>query len=212
MKNLIIISTAIAALVLVSCKKETITSKYSFKIPTSEGSYWEYEWVKVEANGSETPLNISERVTIMGDTLVNGLRYIKYQKEYLNQINSYSYQLLRDSLGVVVDDQGVIIYSPNQFGKVLEKRPDQVFPEWKLEMYDNVTVSTPVGTFDAIDARRTYYDPSGAPITNCGNQEFVGNVYYADGIGKVKEVTAYYSDVVNCNGYIEIRLVDYHIE
>lgn len=199
----------------VGCKKEDSSPNSSaFSMPRSVGTNWTYEWVKVDANGVETAMNITETVTILGDSLINGNSYTVYESSIVNQNQSpqLSYKFYRDSLGFIVDLQGRIQLNTQLFEVVVDTGTDEVFPEWNLMMHKNIPVTTPVGEFHSIDATKTYFNSNGSPITSCGSLEVKTNAYFVSGIGKVKEVTGLYSELYNCSSTLEIRLMDYHIQ
>lgn len=211
MKAQIIIIVILLA--LVSCKKDnidleipTVEPQVEFNTPKTKGSYWTYEWYKIDENGLETPLVIKDSIYVYGDTTINNLNYTVYKGTYFGNSNFTSIE--RDSSGYIVTHNGGILYSYVNFNDTLSAGFE--FWDWYYKMYDNIQVEVPAGSFSSIEARRYYYFASGEPANNCGDDYFTLGKWYAEGVGKVKEHQAYFTELQNCR-YREARLIDYYI-
>lgn len=211
MKNLIIISNI---LLLFSCKKENldplvVEPQVEFNTPKTIGSYWVYEWYRIEKNGDESLLPYKDSIYIVGDTFINNLSYTVYYGTSMG--SNPTIYMERDSSGYIVDNRGYILYSYINFNDTLRKAPMDSLFGWSKKMVNSLPVTVPVGTFNSIEARRTYYRFSGEPLTTCGNPTAIYSSWYVDGVGKVIEQTGYISEMLNCGAILESRLVHYYI-
>ena len=217
--QIIIIATILA---LVSCKKDKqelpILSNEGpqpqFNTPTTTGSYWVYQWFKIDSNGVETPIQDIDTVKVFGDTTINNLEYIIYKGNVgIGPTNPNSTQYTsykRDSSGYVVSLNRGIEYSYVNFSDTLHKGSFPQLWDYYLKMFDNIQVTVPVGTFNSIENREYCYYASGDPVNTCGDAYFTRGRWYVEGIGKVKETNGFITEFKNCE-YREARLIDYYI-
>lgn len=174
--------------------------------PLTTGSYWIYEWAKIDTLGNETLMTTRDTISILGDTLINGNTYAILDGTYLG---SQSRQFHRDSLGYLVNSNGQVLFSESNTDELLhtDSIPSGISPflvrEYRME--GNVTtIDASVGTFDCLNYQGKYIPldpdyPHGIRYSN---------VYYADGIGDVESLIFYYSSPDN----LIRRLVEYNIE
>lgn len=200
--------------VLNSCKKEQLEIPTAEKpnncySPNTNGSYWIYDWLKVDTNGVETTLPFKDTIRVIGDTTINGNVYTITRGTSMdsNIRNFYN----RDSSGYLVNSLGDIMYSYNNFTDTIQKRVYAELWDSSLKMYNNVQVSVPAGTFNSIEARRYHYYSNGAPANNCGDPYFTLSTWFVQGVGKIKGTTAYINELMNCGFIMEQRLVEYYI-
>lgn len=216
MKTGILLATLLT-LSIVSCKKDKEVEtpdppgNSHYVIPNTVGSYWVYETVSIDSNGTETHIGLNDSIYIAGDSIFNGNLFTVY-KGFYNGSSNYT-RLERDSSGFVVGPFGGLYYSYSNFTDTLYTISYPMF-DAIVKMFDsNDQIDVPAGTFQAIEKRKTYYNPDGGPVTSCGQISFSFGTWYADGIGEVKEVYGFAGAFVACMGTrYEKRLIDYHIE
>lgn len=215
MKNYIL-TTSILGILLCSCKKEETkqnlpNSEPSNQFVTTTGSYWIYNWYKIDTNGVETQYNYKDTISIIGDSVVSGKTYAVFKDSYLGL--DHGIKLRRDSLGFIVEPGGKIIYSYTHFDQILDSGTEPGLWDWNKKM-DNSTdhIIVPAGGFHCYKLIHYLYDDAGNPISNCGDLSRTFNTWYKNGVGEIKHQTSYMSHIVNCDYYMERRLVEYHIE
>jgi hypothetical protein len=213
MKTYIIITAAL--LTLISCKKDKIETptieenKFESYSPNTKGSYWIYDWVEVDTNGVETPLPYKDTLRIIGDTMIKNNTYtIKRGTSKGGPVrNFYS----RDSSGYIVGVLGGPSSSYINFSDTINSYESPGYLDIRIKMFNNIQVSIPLGTFATIEARRFHYNPNGGSINNNGDLYFTYSSWFADGIGRVKSSTGYFSETIQNGTIMEQRLVEYYI-
>lgn len=212
MKTQIIIIAALMA--FVSCKKDKIEDPNStpgtqleFKTPKTVGSYWVYQRYQIDENGIETLLPEKDSIYVYGDTTINNLKYTIYKGNKFGQSNYTSIE--RDSSGYIVNHKGGILYSYTKFNDTIDAGSAGQMWDWYTTMINNIQVEVPVGTFNAIESRETYFKSSGEPANNCGDEFFTLSKWYTKDIGKIKAQYGYISEIMNCK-YKEARLIEYY--
>ena len=205
-----------------SCKKKEVepticeSSVQEFEVPNTKGSYWKYQCYRVDTSGVETLYGEPDSVYVYGDTVISNKRYTVIKGTWLTAPSTTILSIRRDSSGFIVNENGKVIYSFNNFTDTLRTGSLQYGPppeswHWYMKMYNNISINVPAGTFNTVEARRSFYDPNGGPANNCGDAEFTLGYWYADGIGKVKETNGFIVDLQNCGAHLEARLTDYYI-
>ncbi len=227
MKYTILICIALPAF-LFSCSKdndpspkcdapvipEEPTINEDFSVPTAEGTYWVYEYHSIDSLGSRTPIFEPDTVTLLGDTVINGLSYQMYDR--LNFLGSEGISFRRTTLGTVYNELGDQIYSTNQFNFFYNIETI----EYPLDEYLNIShimkdkrdqvVSVPFGVYNCID-REVWHSYDGFPEMNsCGNTELIFHCYLADGIGEVKYTAAFIGQFINSCTIIEKSLIEFY--
>lgn len=212
MKTYIIITAAL--LTFVSCKKEKIENpivedQAVSYTPSTKGSYWIYDWVKVDTNGVETPLPYKDTLRIIGDTMINNYVYTVTRGTSMGGTvrNFYS----RDSSGYIVNALGDASYSYTNFTDTIRSYDDPGFLNIRVKMFNNMPVSIPLGTFNTIESRTFHYNPNGGSANNCGDPYFTLSTWFVQGVGNVKSTTGYTYELMNCGVIMEQRLVEYFI-
>lgn len=208
------------ALTVQACKKEepvipaeNTTSgnpTQNFQLTSTVGSYWVYQWFNIDSSGIETPTNQIDSVYVVSDSAMNVNGYVTMVSENLYNGNSYPIYL-KDSNGIIVDQTGKVLYSYTQFSTVIGSGSTTGYWNWETRMYKNKNTLVPSGTYSCIEARNTYFNPNGGAVTNCGDISFDLSSYYASNIGLVLEKTGYFTVLKNCQGFLEKRLLRYHI-
>jgi len=209
----------VAIVLLASCEKEddassTNTPENQLKIthmPLSVGNYWVYQYYKIDTNGTETELTKQDSVYVIGDTIINNNTYIALGSVIISQPNSIvNYSFYRDSIGYLVNNRGVILFSETNFTDTLQvdvslyEGDTTYMVSWMMENYNN-TISLPIGVFDNIlNYKGTLC--LGINPNNVENPRFQNN-YYSDNIGIIQE-NYYY---LNGSDSFEKRLINYHV-
>tara|TARA_Y100000768_G_C23963091_1_gene676443 strand:+ start:1250 stop:1882 length:633 start_codon:yes stop_codon:yes gene_type:complete len=210
MRNLIGIT--IALIFFTACKKDDDStsnksaSKNSY-FPLKIGNYWVYENYEIDANGTETKTSQIDMITIERDTIIKGNKYYVLEgTQYpLSSKEWKTLEFLRDSSGYIVDNDGRIHFSKNNFTDVLlDSEDDSVYiiTYQMEELVDPITVSA--GQFEVLNYRGTYtsdYFPDDE------SPRYIDN-YYAKGVGKILYSWFYVSQPT----IYEKRLVSYYVE
>lgn len=192
-----------------SCKKDEPTDQNNtalYSLPSKEGSYWVYEWYKVDSNGVETLTGQIDSLFVLGDTVLNGKTYVRYSN-HSTAFGIESYQ--RDSSGYIVNQLGKILYAYTNFGEILSTY-DEVLSNgsggtnyWHMEFFmvnlKQTPIIVPAGTFYCISHRMKAVELTNAPLNSCGDLEYITDAYYAPGIGEIKSEASFYSTYIfNC--------------
>ncbi|MCB0706056.1 MAG: hypothetical protein KDC34_12125 [Saprospiraceae bacterium] len=207
-------------IVYCSCTKENLPAicedpidppEIFFTLPDIPGSYWIYEWVSIDSNGTETPLNYLDSVFVIGDSVVNGQEYIVYH-DYFFGTNSPEVILKRDSLGYIVGPDGKVLYAHQNFSDTLQTGS---YPS-SYSYFDQMTkpdsaLTLVAGSFETIQHQRTFYFPNGDPVNVCGDTYFQFVIDYDLLIGEVRQSIGLASSIEQECKFRERRLIDYFI-
>lgn len=180
----------------------------NFTMPSTEGSYWVYEWYRVPFEGEETILPRVDSVYVSGDSLIGGELFTVYKGSFFN---SDYLRISRDSSGYFIDPEGNIHFSYTNFSDTIDSGIHGNGWNWYLKMYDYQTIDVPAGPFITLEARNSVYLTSGEPVNVCGDQTVGLGYFYADGIGLVRAQIAFSATIQACDHYEEARLVRYNI-
>jgi hypothetical protein len=208
MKKLCLLLFATLAVVAVSCKKETEepapvakADYYQLKV----GNYWIYQDFRIDSNGVETIRPDLDSAYIEKDTLIRGFTYFKLHEKMsgIAQMTLY----LRDSSGYLVDNNGLILASDNNFADTL--RINNTTPSLCTGYFTMIgkdsLVTIPAGTFQSITASQEVVPTP----PNSGNFP-VRYSYdcYGKGVGKIKSHVFLYSGIMS----FEARLLRYMVQ
>jgi hypothetical protein len=205
---LILISICISA-----CKKEDSTPQPQPSgpvpgnyTPLTIGSYWVYDWYQVDSSGNSTFMNKTDSMYISGDILIAGYTYAVLEKNFFGGI-TINQKYLRDSLGYLVSDQGVILFSSTNFTDTLRTLTESFyFSFWKMDEV-GLVITVPSGTWPTFNYKQTVIQTNGTFA--CGSNIGYENSYYANNIGLVCETIFFFGS--NICQYFEKKLVRYHI-
>ncbi len=215
----IVFTVCLMTIMIYSCKKdndEDITTppsitNYKNYSQLKVGNYWIYEEFNVDSLGNATTKNIFDSCYVEKDTMINAKSYYKIVKPnpYSSDQKSVSFQ--RDSLHYIVDSDGAILFSSQDFASTLETNylvfESDTLCVIKRKMTDkNITVNTPAGTFITLNAKEIY--SMSPPWTFAGNPRY-RNIKYAENIGIVVETLPF---LISNPNYIERRLVRYYVD
>jgi len=216
MKKQLVLFCAII-LAFTSCKKDNDNSNspsntngtdtYSDYLPLTVGNLWIYDYISVDTNGIETPMNKTDTMQISKDTLINNIIYYKYEGTFFGA--NYSCQYIRDSLHYLVNHFGQLLFSSLNFTDTLVSdveivSDDTLYVGYTI-MYDpDSMITVPAGTVDVLDSRRNIHLYPG--FDQWGEIRYCHS-YYAVGSGVVKNTYFYLSSPT----VIERRLVSYQL-
>jgi hypothetical protein len=178
-------------------------------IPLKVGSYWIYQNYKLLNNNSDSMINGRDSVYISGTKMIHGKEYFVYHHSRYNDSDLY----LRDSLGYLVDDKGIIIMSEVNFTDTLYSKSFWFDSTNTVPLYHYATIMkqnpdsliVPADTFLQTIVRKDYvkvYYGNPAPPN-----PYVQNIYYAKNVGLVMwEYRYMYSSQM-----YSYKLIRYHI-
>lgn len=217
MKKVILVVAVIVC--FYSCHKddesgsgEETTSSY---LPMAVGNYWVYQEYLSQGDGTFVPSSILDSTYISKDTLINGKTFYKFDNYQIIKTSAKSVsfegsEFYSDSVKYLIDSNGVILFSENNFTDILYKRSDVIDGDtltWitgKMEKVDQI-LTVPAGTFtDVLNLKGTVN--TNLKVPNISNPRYV-NKLYAKNVGKVLQSFVF----VHSGGTIERRLVRYKI-
>ncbi len=179
--------------------------------PTSNGSYWVYNTYEVEATGSETLYAQNDTVFALGDTVIDGVTYHKFNGKRFTWGPNYD-RFVRDSSGYVIELGGHIVMSYTNFDDVLTTQvigsnPSGMKLTRQMEQYAG-PIELPAGSFsELLNLNVSIY-------AMAAEDSLVGmtNNFYAPGIGQITKTYFYGNQYMEEQTYFEERLVGYYIE
>lgn len=212
----LIVSVALMTLLVYACKKDNDTAPapnagYPNFSQLKVGNYWVYEQFDIDTAGSATPKNIFDSCYVEKDTVINSKTYFKIVKPKPYTPNQVDISFQRDSLHYIVNSNGKILFSSQDFSTVFDLNyimagPNDTVCKIVKQMGDkNLTVTTPAGTFTTSTAKESYFMYPNWALA--GNPRYL-NTRYAASIGIVIETLPFFTSIPN---YIERRLVRYQI-
>jgi hypothetical protein len=222
MKKLIIPIIALTVFAS-SCKKEIIEkcepivikeSEQSYKsyYPLAKGSYWIYQHYKVDSLGNEEALNTFDTTSVIGDTIIKGLKF--YIVKSSNKPTGNYTQYLRDSLNFTVFNNGKIKTCPSNFLDTLNSgvyltNGDTLFTVYqKVDKYQNINL--PIGSFVGLNIPH-YFTSYSLYGLHSGKIKYSDNEIYAENIGKIISTYRYLGGYSMYKQYYERRLVEYNL-
>jgi len=180
---------------VVSCKeKEDQTpvdpSVVSDYMPMKTGNYWVYAHYDIDSAGNVTSTGRTDSVTITRDSMINGKQYFVFEgTNYPYNANWGIVDILRDSSGYLVNGNGIIRFSENNFTDILSSKTEVIGNDtlytlnYKMERPSG-TITVPAGVFGALNCKGTVTTTQNIP--GIPNPRYL-NTYYADNIGKIVE-------------------------
>lgn len=213
----ILLSLITFTILIYSCKKDNdetpappIITSYPDYSTLKTGNYWVYEQFSIDTSGNAISNNVFDSCYVDMDTIINSHTYFKVVRP--NQYNpNDNYSFIRDSLHYIVNSNGRILFSSEDYQTVFNSfylivgAQDTIYHS-SLKMDDiNATTLTPAGVFTTINAKETYFIyPNYASYTDNKYK----NVRYAKNIGIVTETLPIF---IATTTNIERRLVRYHL-
>ncbi|UKN00453.1 hypothetical protein K6119_11995 [Paracrocinitomix mangrovi] len=201
-------------LTIFSCRKdpsvkiETPNEPSSFDLVTTQGSWWKYDWFKIDSLGNETLTTIKDCVYVVGDTLINGNTFTHLHGDF-HIFNSYDW-FWRDSAHYIVNQNGQKLYSTIEGIDTLEIIEGTEVNNYFITDGTEYEMTVPAGTFNVYDSELHYSYNNGSPFTNC-EDTWVKHTKFANGIGMISTQTGFISQIQTQCSYDESRLTEYYI-
>ncbi len=196
-----------------SCSKDVAIPENSTSaaipnyFPMTIGSYWVYDWYIVDSSGNSTFLNITDSISIVGDTLIGTDTFAIGVGGWFGGAPTRGYS--RDSSGYLIDTSGRIYSSANNYIDTLYTwYPTSGTTMGYCKMIDiGEMVTVPAGTFRTINAAYVV-------VNLVGNWGCIGiydihDKQYAENIGIVR--TSFQNTPDPQCRVFEGRLRTYHI-
>lgn len=212
------LSVLVLATIISSCKKEKDPEPivpgvtYADYGQLKVGNYWIYEQFDVDAAGSATAKNIFDSCYLEKDTVINSINYVKMIKPKPYAMNEKDISFLRDSLHYIINSNGKILFSSEDFTTIFETSyflaglEDTVCQIINQMADKDLVIITPAGTFTTSNAKEIYtMYPAWSTAENPRNL----HMRYAEDVGVVIETLPFF---VSNPVYVERRLVRYHVQ
>lgn len=203
--------TCLFIVVLFSCKDDdanpTGNNQTTNFYPLTVGSYWVYDWTKIDTNGVETPFGGRDSIYISGDTMINSIKYAVIESSLFG--GDYKKEYQRDSSGFLVNNKGQILFDPSNsqdllwIDTIFQGNYPYILIEYSMEG-TTTEIEVPSGKFECFNLQ-------GKVITQDSNYRWGTRYkrdYYSDGIGKIQSINFFHSNPVD----LRSELVKYHIE
>ena len=177
---------------------------------TSVGSYWVYDWYKIDSTNTETLLSNKDSVYVVGDTLVNGKVYTIYKGEYFGSTTqTYLYV---DSSGYIINNgYKIFTYSDFSTNYNFYCEVGNLYCSYETSYNSTTKKSVPAGNFDVIETQKSYYMPDSSWFSVCDSITITHNYYDKNNGFEISSQMGFLNMLKNECSYYERRLVDYHI-
>lgn len=204
----------IAMSVMTSCQKEDPTPSIESKnyMPLEVGNYWIYNHYQIDSEGNQTKLSTSDSVFISRDTSILGKQYFIIDIANNQSFKKKTYKILRDSMGYIVNEKGVIEFAQNNFIDKLNSyieyfKEDTLYTLSNRMENPDYTVSVPAGTFEVLNRVENIniYKYSGEKKDIIRTYQ---NNFYAQNTGIILDTYRFLSTP---DEFIERRLIRYHV-
>ncbi|MGZ5244502.1 MAG: hypothetical protein ACXWDO_01555 [Bacteroidia bacterium] len=173
------------------------------------GNYWVYQWFDVDENGKDSATLDFDSSYVEKDTIIRNNKYFKIRT--VGDIALVPVSFLRDSLHYLINQNGNILFSSEDFNRIFytyypEGLPGDTICRVDLQTEEAKTqFQVPAGN---LTTRNTKYTYSFYPKYTYGrNPRFTYN-RYAENIGLVSEGMLW---GVMDQGYSEKRLIRYKV-
>jgi hypothetical protein len=194
-----------------SCKdKHSPTPQYDNYTPLKVGNYWVYQVFDVDDQGYGPPLNEYDSCYISKDTVMNGNTYYYLAISPVSSVENTCNKWFRDSLHYVVDHEGLIYFSSEDFTNNISARYSISGTDTTSSIVEkmenkNAFFSTPAGNFttsDCLTTLKIQLQPGAPVVVKYRHRR------YAKNIGIVSETKPSYASNIR---YKERRLLRYHL-
>ena len=197
MKNYLIILLFAIAFGCKDANDETYPVSYPDFANLKVGNYWIYERFHLDSNGVYTALGVFDSTYVEKDTLINGLTYYKYMEDQFLSPPGYDAVFLRDSLHYLVNVDGKILFSSQNFSDALwlayatfnAGNSDTICQIYRKMTDDNALVSLPAGTYVTKNAQEVYLLYPGFDM---GGKIRRLEHRYAENVGLVEETSPFF--------------------
>jgi len=208
--KLFLVFSIVLAIFLSSCKKDTsVPTSYPNFSQLKVGNYWIYERYNVDPFGNASTTGVFDSCYVEKDTLINNNSYYKVIRPQAFDSN-FSYKFVRDSLDYLVNNQGQILFSSQNFTDTFYHdyitAATNTVCELIVKMADkDLSVNTPAGQFQTSSLKQSFkMYPN---WSDNGNLRTI-DTRYAENIGIVTETLPFYLSNPN---YVQRRLVRYKL-
>lgn len=181
------------------------------------GNYWIYGRFQVEQNGVSTDLQQYDSCYVEKDTMIRNQTYFKlcrFDFLYNKPVCSY----LRDSLHYIINSQGKVVFSSEDFSTVfntfyftqknMQEQLDTLFKVTSKMNDKDLEVTVPAGNFKTSSMQITYQATPIMLNPMINNPRFM-NTRFAKNIGIITETEPFFAGVPYMT---EKRLVRYHLD
>lgn len=218
MQNLTV-TLFLSATLLFSCKKsetetpqlpEPETERQSFNWGHTAGSYWVYQWYRIDSTGNETLLNTTDSMVVIGDTIINGHSYTAFNSGEFLLPSKVVYQ--RDSSGYIVDHVGGIKFSYMAFNDTVDtKEIPGLYKSYGILGPSMMPISVPAGDFDAYQKRVSLEPEQDFLILTCTDTPGFDTYYDANTGLPLIQQGAFSAEYHTTCVYFERRLIEFQI-
>lgn len=215
----LLVTALLPVAVFISCKKSDTellppptpeNESQSFSWNHTPGSYYVYQWYKIDSLGNETPYSAPDSNIVVGDTIINGNTYTTFKTDHI--FFNYDEMYWRDSSGYIVDQGGYIHFSHTAFNDTVhEIEIANWFNIHHILGASMTEVSVPAGEFDVFHKRQAFEFLDGTAPVSC--TQSLGHDSYFDantGIPTIQQ-TSFASEYFSLCSYYERRLIEYYI-
>lgn len=211
MKKLFVYGLAIVS--MFSCKDDSseISGKLEYQ-PSSNGSYWIYDYYEIAEDGSEKKLDRQDSIAVARDTTIDGLEYFVLEGE-TNQkgtISKNTFHIFRIENDRMYNEKGLLVlknmYAEGEYDTSFKTEGEDTL--YSLKLYSkalNMPIKVPAGDFEC-----AVVEGEILPMISTGNIEYPRYTKYCYAKNKGLILERYFY-LLNPS-YFEKRLVRYHIE
>ncbi|MUU79551.1 lipoprotein [Winogradskyella endarachnes] len=186
------------ALIVSACsldKDDNLQATSSNFYALTVGNQWVYKNYKYNtATEDYEDTGVVDSVSIIGTETINGNVYYNFKRvttgneegiTYCNP-NGEHYELLRDSLGYLINDGGLIKYANNDFTeRTMSQQNWGTIYDQLIALDNEITVEA--GTFESTYTQRYVI------LSNGEQANGLDHFYYADGFGLIFDTTSFVS-------------------
>ena len=193
MKKVLLCLAGLALLTACNEEPDPVIQQIPDYFPLSVGNYWIYDHYEVMETGEERILERSDSIYIEKDTLIGSeVYYVIKGSSFLcgHFFSGKDYQIIRDSVGYLVNEDGQILMSSVCFdeplGEYIYTMPDDdtLYTGSYSMQTEPALVNVPAGEFDVINCRAEIivYDEDSTRV------RYTDNLYHAGAIDIVEVV------------------------
>lgn len=213
LNKVVLLVTFVGILLFGSCRKDKTQEigedqTPSVELVTTPGSWWKYQWYTIDSVGNATLKPEKDCLYVAGDTLIANQLYTHYKGDYYvyEDFNWY----WRDSMGFLVNQNGMILLSPEQMLDSVGYTPGNQYDIYTISNGIASNYQVPEGSFEVIESQLHYHNTDQSPFTNC-EDVWINSTRFSRGNGVISFQTGLISQVQNQCSFDESRLTDYYI-
>lgn len=202
------------SMLLLGCRKDDKINTEEPLEPTEEdalvktkGSWWKYQWYKIDSTGTENSYALIDCVYVVGDTLINGNHYTHYQGTDFGQSTSW---LWRQDNGQILGANDKVFFDFTNETDTFSTYLSQDYKVYTINTPNTVQFSTPSGVHESYVTESHFYALDSTAFTAC-DTAWIKQEFFSIGPGKVGSQAAYTHQVKDNCTYYESRLSEYYI-